>query len=146
MPKKVIFLDIDGVLSGREYQLSATEEPPLIDKSRLPIIKEIVDKSGAEIVLSSSWKTAWEKGCGFDLIFREAGIEIFDVTPRFGRKRNDITAWLNRHPDTEGYAIIDDADADWEHLLPHVVVTDHETKRGIEPEDIPLVLEKLAIV
>lgn len=142
---KVIFLDIDGVLSGKEYQLTATEEPPLIDKSRLPILKEIIDKSGAAVVLSSTWKTAWEPGCPFDLVFKEAGIVISDVTPRFGLKRNDITAWLNRHPDTESFVILDDAKGGWDYLLPHVVITDSDTKRGLEPEDVPLALEKLSI-
>ena len=42
---KIVFLDIDGVLNGIEYQMATTEEPPYIDESRLQILKEIVDKS-----------------------------------------------------------------------------------------------------
>lgn len=51
---KIIFLDIDGVLNGIEFQKSATGEPPIIDTTRLAVLKEVIDKSCAKIVLSSS--------------------------------------------------------------------------------------------
>ncbi len=51
---KIIFLDIDGVLNSRTYDRKRNwNEQTDIDESRLPLVKEIVDSTGAEIVLSS---------------------------------------------------------------------------------------------
>ncbi len=52
---KIIFLDIDGVLNSRTYDRKRNwNEQTDIDESRLPLVKEIVDSTGAEIVLSST--------------------------------------------------------------------------------------------
>jgi hypothetical protein len=140
---KIIFLDIDGVLNGIAYQIAATEDPPFIDKSRLPILRDIIDKSGAQVVLSSSWKRGWEAGCGFDLAFRQAGIDIYDVTPNLGRKHTEITAWLKEHPDTESFVILDDAEGGWGKLLPHVIITDPIHEKGLENKHISYALQIL---
>ena len=59
---KVIFLDIDGVLNSRAYDRKRNwDELTNIDESRLPLVKNIVDETGARIVLSSTWKTHWDK-------------------------------------------------------------------------------------
>lgn len=51
---KVIFLDIDGVLNSFIYDLERKEGETAIDHTRLPLLKRIVDETGAIIVLSSS--------------------------------------------------------------------------------------------
>lgn len=140
---KVIFLDIDGVLSGLDFQLTAKQEPPLIDVSRLAILKEIIHQSGAHIVLSSSWKKAWVKDSGFDLVFQKAGIHIYDTTPVLGLKRIEIAAWLSDHPDVDAFVILDDAQGGWGDLLPHVIVTDPIQEKGLEEKHIPMVLKLL---
>lgn len=48
---KIIFLDVDGVLNSIEDRFSWTIET---DK-HLEILKYIVDKTNAKIVVSSSW-------------------------------------------------------------------------------------------
>lgn len=59
---KVIFLDIDGVLNSRKYDsVRNWNEQTDIDVSRLPLLGEIVAATGAEIVLSSTWRVHWEK-------------------------------------------------------------------------------------
>ena len=140
---KVIFLDIDGVLNGLEYQMSAKENPPLIDVTRLEILKEITDRSGARVILSSSWKKAWTKGCDFDCVFQNAGIEIYDTTPVLGKKKDEISAWLNTHPETDAFVILDDADGGWNELLPRVIITDPLNEDGLEKKHIPLALKML---
>ena len=141
---KVIFLDIDGVLNGLEYQMSTTEEPPLIDASRLAIVKEIIDKSGAKVILSSSWKKAWVKNQGLDCVFQNAGIDIYDVTPTLGRKNAEISAWLNAHAEIESFVILDDADIGWGELLPNVIITNPIDENGLEEKHIPLALKMLS--
>jgi hypothetical protein len=140
---KVIFLDIDGVLNGIAYQMSTTEAPPLIDVSRLEILKELIDKSNAKVVLSSSWKKAWVKGQTFDCIFKNAGIDIYDTTPVLGRKNSEISAWLSAHSDIESFVILDDAEGGWDELSPNVVITNPIQENGLEKKHIPLALEKL---
>lgn len=46
---KIIFLDIDGVLN---YENSKSK----VEEEKVKLLKEIVDKTGAEIVLSSDWR------------------------------------------------------------------------------------------
>ena len=54
---KVIFLDIDGVLNSGAYDRRRNwNELTDIDESRLPLVKQIVDQTGAVIVLSSTWR------------------------------------------------------------------------------------------
>ena len=138
---KVLFLDIDGVLNNVEYQMNATEPPPFLDKTKLAILKEIVDKTNVKIVLSSSWKKAWQPGCDFDCIFKNAGITISDVTPALGFKRVEISAWLKSHPETEKFVILDDAVAGWGELMPNVVFTDQN--KGLQHTDIESLLQKI---
>ena len=61
---KVIFLDIDGVLNSfqtfreiyYEHELTGFRRVA-IDIDKVKLLKEIVDNTGALIVLSSSWRT-----------------------------------------------------------------------------------------
>ena len=45
---KVIFLDIDGVLNSRAYDRKRNRnEQTDIDETRLPLVKEIIERTGA---------------------------------------------------------------------------------------------------
>ena len=48
---KVIFLDIDGVLN--------TNSDREISNDKLKLLSELVSKTGADVVLSSSWRNWW---------------------------------------------------------------------------------------
>ena len=87
---KIIFLDIDGVLNSRVYDRKRNwNEQTDIDETRLPLVKKIVDGTGAKIVLSSTWREHWDKNhekCDEDGIyinntFAKFGLEIYDKTP-----------------------------------------------------------------
>ena len=54
--RKVIFLDIDGVLNdeGDEREKGVVIEPYFVQN-----LFQIVDKTGAEIILSSSWRYSY---------------------------------------------------------------------------------------
>ncbi len=60
---KVIFLDIDGVLNSIKFDRLRMRDgrSDFIDESRLPLLKQIVDSTGAVIVLSTTWRVHWEK-------------------------------------------------------------------------------------
>lgn len=92
--KKIIFLDVDGVLNSYEYYASLEEEQKHgyeydIDIEKVKLLKEIVDATGAEIVLSSTWRMLRETDespalamfVHLEKILAEYGIEIIDYTP-----------------------------------------------------------------
>lgn len=112
--KKVIFLDIDGVLNSfrsvyahNGYPLDfSPKDLKKFDWVAVGLVKKIAEISGADIVLSSSWRkffTTKEIEDGL-------GIKIVGKTPDFwGSFRGDeIKAWLKANPDYTCYCIIDD--------------------------------------
>jgi hypothetical protein len=131
--RRVIFLDIDGVLAP----ITRWDRYGALDPACVKVLNEIVAQAGADVVVSSTWrygKTAPElqemleaqgfKGC------------VLDKTPTGapGTDRGDeIVAWLAEHA-VSGYVIIDDH-ADMGALHTHLVLT-HPT-HGLQPADAP---------
>jgi len=74
---KVIFLDIDGVLNNQETLLRNDE----LDNILLLRLKTLVDKTGAKIVLSSSWRTCFNPLRILMDRFNEIGLFISSLTP-----------------------------------------------------------------
>ena len=56
--RKIIFLDIDGVLNSIDYfeHTKHCKGYSEINPKKVKLLKEIVDRTGAEIVLSSTWR------------------------------------------------------------------------------------------
>ncbi len=123
---KVIFLDVDGVLNS---ELSREQERNNFDNwmehevSEMHVnnLKKIVDATGAQIVLSSSWRFDHPKATGRDFIvdplmkvldrkLKAVGLDIIDVTPDLrGKIRGaEIQDWLDRHSEVERFVILDD--------------------------------------
>lgn len=113
-PTKVLFLDIDGVLNSRRTVIATGGYPHSFEPScrarfdwvAVRMIRELCEKEGASIVLSSSWRhgknSVHECANGLDL-------PIFDKTPDLpGVRGEEIQDWLNRHPEVTHYAIVDD--------------------------------------
>ena len=136
---KVIFLDIDGVLNDNGCKTLTSSGSLFVNDNKIKILKEIIDRTGAKVVLSSTWRFGWrqlEQGLSDSWAIRdfielrdkllEYDIELYDKTPmfdRFMRRRGEeIAAWLDKHKDVDGYVIIDDLDGKWlrpcsDHLL-----------------------------
>lgn len=105
---RVVFLDVDGVLNSvRDYY-----SIDLATDSHFVLLKELVDRTGAKIVLSSSWRMGLSIRDGLVQRLAEYGLEIYDTTPVLyfeGRKRGDeIRAWLNEHEEVTNFVILDD--------------------------------------
>lgn len=131
---RVIFLDIDGVLNANDdfggrkkpnpYVVSDTGVRYCgISTSKVKILKWIIDKTGAKIVLVSSWKGDYEAylrnhtnhiGKYLHNKLRKQGLEIFDTTYRFSRefhsyRGTEISAWLaNQTEPIESWVVLDD--------------------------------------
>lgn len=117
---KIIFLDIDGVLNvyceGRD-QFGCTFHTNFVEN-----LRNIIDKTGAKIVISSSWRTD-----GLDVMkelwkYRDLPGDVIDVTPdpydliKEGKfefydqveRGHEIQDWLDNHKEVTNYVIIDD--------------------------------------
>lgn len=124
---KVIFLDIDGVLNTSqtfidiyyEWKKTGVRRVP-IDEFRLVYLKEIIDKTKALIILSSSWRAFFKKENGAILpindsakelvhLLNKYNLEIHDITPRDknGIRQNEIKKWLSNHI-IDNFVVIDD--------------------------------------
>ncbi|MDE7082989.1 MAG: hypothetical protein K2O89_04725 [Clostridia bacterium] len=146
---KVIFLDIDGVLNSRIYDRKRNwNEQSDIDETRLPLVKNIVNETGAKIVLSSTWRVHWGKepakcdadGEYINRTFVKFGLEIYDKTPDLGidfDRPDEIKSWLNSTPETiERFVIIDDYRYAWGKLSDNFVKTNPNLGLGLEEEHV----------
>ena len=132
--RKIIFLDIDGVLNSDAYaDYMLTEEnvdifnEDMLDERAIVQLKKIVEATGAEIVLSSSWR--WYKDTRDKVHYqlRQKGIDFVDTTPReidiTMTRGAEIKAWLDDHPEVEQFVILDDDDLRLKEYLPNHVRT-----------------------
>ena len=139
MARRVIFLDIDGVLAP----IRRWDRYEDLDHACIQRLNEIVAEGGADVVVSSTWrhgKTVAELQGMLDA--QGFAGRVLDKTPTNipGASRGDeIAAWLAEHA-VDGYVIIDDH-ADMGELRTHLVQT--QPSRGLQPADVPRALAML---
>ncbi len=148
---KIIFLDIDGVLNTEYYQgmLQHKGEPwqdehgALFDPNAVACLKRIIDATGADIVIESSWKYI-----GLDALkelwsIRKLPGRVIDITPssindkylfelnpdksEFKRNQSkgmEIASWLIENDKKDAkYVIIDDEYVIMDFQLPFFILT-----------------------
>lgn len=127
MERKIIFLDIDGVLNCNKSKIDKTIGYLGIDDDKLIKLKTIIDKTGAEIVLCSSWKEGWFPELSYkylqdnfgnliDKKFGKFGLKIIDKTEDQGFNRGEgIINYIKIHK-IKHYAVLDDEKFDYEKL------------------------------
>lgn len=116
---KVLFLDIDGVCNSRMFSAKQFAKGVGgflgIDPAPAELVRDIIDKTGCKVVLSSTWRlsaTEREK-------VRNQVCEFIDVTPDLPHNNKnhkdyrthrgtEVQAWLDGHPEVKQYAILDD--------------------------------------
>lgn len=135
---KVIFLDIDGVMNRRDT--APRTRSAGFDPVPISCLNEILAATGASIVVTGALGHAMYLD-DLKLFFQHSGISgdvIIGVTEFGGGTRGeDITAWLDEHPDHREYYIVID-DAGIEDIRPHgsrFIKTDWNT--GLTPACIP---------
>lgn len=129
---KIIFLDVDGVLNSEYWYKKNHRKHPekcipgmAINPRYVRNLMKIVKRTGAKIVLSSTWRGAVRKNSNHYLheIFKKYGLEIYDYTLRLGRERGyEIQDWLDKHKNVSNIVILDD-DTDMIHLTKYLVQT-----------------------
>src|SRR5262249_33820388 len=139
-PRRVIFLDIDGVLAPiRHWDRYGDLDPSCVE-----VLNEIAARGRAEVVVSSTWrygKTIAE----LQEILDAAGFtgSVLDKTPvgEAGSHRGDeIAAWLAEHA-VESYVIIDDHVVHTGDLNRRLVLT--HPVRGLQPADASRAIDAL---
>lgn len=95
---KVIFLDIDGVLNTKETFFKRKEKyiktkiwDYRIDLFRIEYLKEIIEKTDAKIVLTSTWRKGFEKDNGILMPILDDALEIVEVLSKYKLEIYDIT-------------------------------------------------------
>jgi hypothetical protein len=110
---KVIFLDIDGVLNCKNTP-NPRSFPYIVDRKLLKRLLRLLDRSGAVVVLTTTWR--YDPAGLFSA--KHWGIPFIDFTPDMPKKprRNEILAWLQKHPRVKRYVVIDDEDDELDDL------------------------------
>jgi len=132
---KVLFLDIDGVCN-----CATTSQRHRgfigIDPYMAFMIGQItLEVPDLKVVLSSSWRHSKD---GLDEV-RSQVVDFIDITPtgmyidgEQTLRGREIQEWLNKHPDVEKYAILDDDSDILSEQLPNFFKTSWQT--GITEE------------
>lgn len=155
---KVLFLDIDGVLNSTMWLKSiAVGERPWpesnIDTDAVKLINQIVQRTGAKVVISSSWRHAHSVAM-LRKLFHDCGFEgeIIGATPDYYAVYDDvdeyyrggeIQAWLLAHvgEGIESFAILDYAEEMGDFLDKFLVRTTYTL--GLRVEHVERVVKLL---
>lgn len=136
--KKIIFLDIDGVLRTHKSDLEWSNKlttpifkgvDRLFDKTLVDNLNEVIYLTGAKIVITSNWRIylSLEE---LQRIFKERGVigEVFGKTGLghlkggspipIGNRGLEIQDWLDRNP-VKKFIIIDDQVSDITNIFPN---------------------------
>lgn len=123
----VIFLDLDGVLNGHDFDdsedvLSSTILPRCVEH-----LNRVLRETGASLVISSAWRYMVGPGAmtvlGFEYLLRTHGVaakgRVLGVTCRdeeVGERGQQIRDWLNERGGDRRYVVLDDGgdkDGEW---------------------------------
>lgn len=117
---RVIFLDVDGVLNCHSTkQCIPYSHFTGIEDRLVELLAELIKRTGAEIVLSSSWRNGWipdqwgdqeTHGIYLDYKLAQYGIEIADHTPQISGwwRGKEIRQYLDEHPNVAEWVVLDD--------------------------------------
>lgn len=156
MIRSVVFLDIDGVLATLETYRNAgafrfdveMHDRQLLCPDRIALLNELTDRTGAAIVVSSSWRHDGEIAPRL----RAVGVtgEIIGATPRHVEgnapcvRGVEIAAWRTEAGHVGPIVILDD-EADMGNLKRHLVRTEFGGERqGLQRCHVERAIEILA--
>lgn len=136
---KALFLDIDGVVNKMEnFNPSRKPGPYPLDAYCAFLVGRIQLQTGCEVVLSSSWRNHPE---GVQNV-SERVVRLLDKTPALdGIRGDEIQAWLDKYPEFDKYAILDDDMDFYVHQAPNFFKTTFE--EGLTDEIAEAVINHL---
>lgn len=140
---KIIFLDVDGVLNseldGFDWNIQTNYH--------FELLKSLVDKTQAKIVLSSSWRKSKSSLKTITSRLQEFSLELYDVTPYINspvvRRGDEIKQWIGMQDiSITSFVILDDNSDMCEYTTTNLVQTD--IKIGFQEQDYERALEVLS--
>ena len=151
---RVVFLDVDGVLNYVYTKEFAPSGCIGVANEPLEALAELVKRTEAKVVLTSTWKRGWaltpefrsKDGQYLHDKLLSVGIEIYDKTTdqMFDRGRG-IYEWLDRHPKVTNWVVLDDdifEDYKTYGVMPHIVQTSF-VSGGFKQKHIPRCVKML---
>jgi len=162
---KVIFLDIDGVLNSHNISEAvyaktgkngyggffkeedvATKDNIIWGEDLVKNLKTIVDRTGAVIVISSTWRKSFsvDKFKEMFAVYGWNDAPVIDKTPMKMSMRNrgvEIKEWLRSNEGVTHYVILDDDDDFFTEQQPFCVYTWFEL--GLVKSDVERAIEIL---
>mmetsp|Transcript_7831 Transcript_7831/g.10147 ORF Transcript_7831/g.10147 Transcript_7831/m.10147 type:complete len:172 (+) Transcript_7831:37-552(+) len=159
-PLKVIFLDIDGVLSNSRAVLYDFE--PEIDflfddminqtlpleKRCVDLLMELIHQTGAKIVLSSTWR---EHETELTYLRRVFGDNILGKTKSLSDRGTEIKDWIETY-EINAFIIFEDSDVHHEsimraglgsHLIKTVIQSENHNDEGLTRDKCQIAKEIL---
>jgi hypothetical protein len=151
-PKRILFLDFDGVLTSQEQESRYTRtllvaDPGSLDPNCVKILQNLLNEvKDLNIVISSTWKNAYSLN-SLKKILKVKGLvttnRIIDVTPYLPNspRSEEINAWLNANPGETQFAIVDDEPGSLVTLITKTVITNPAV--GLKQQDAKEIILKL---
>ena len=133
--RRIIFLDFDGVLNTEYYQgllqfqgkQWQDQYGAFFDPKAVRQLKRIIDATGADIVVESSWKYLGLEAMQELWRVRNLPGRVIDITPSLtgnASKGEEIAAWLSEHATLDTpYVIIDDEYVVLDTQIPYFIWT-----------------------
>lgn len=111
LARRVVFLDIDGVLNTI-FSWGKRPHAAALEPERVARINALCAATGAVIVVTSTWRLVFDMD-GLRQLLTGAGLTapIVDVTPCLdtGHRCDEIRFWVNSQPEPpDSYVIFDD--------------------------------------
>ncbi len=154
---KICFLDIDGVLNSQFWNDShqrEISEGKYIDVDKVKLLGLLIHNTGAKLVLHSGWRFWFDdqlkplraEAANLVRLLAAENMTLYDMTPdltteeiratkKFSLvKAKEILTWLEMHPDTEAWVVLDDLNLNHDIIAAHQVRTDADV--GMMMEDI----------
>lgn len=145
--RRLIFLDIDGVLNSHKRSDEIGDQSVLpigIDRTCLSLLKNFCEEIKASIVISSTWRKAhpsvdWFIGmfAAHGWYFPEAPIVGMTIRSSSGYRGGEIDEYINQVDGHCDYVIFDDGGD----FLPHHPLVRVDIRVGLQESDIQKALE-----
>jgi hypothetical protein len=130
----VLFLDVDGVLNSTRYLkenpgvFDHREEWRAFDPVAVARLEQVLSRTGAVIVVSSTWRITNTEEQLLDFLHRRGApsARIVGITPVLtGYRGDEIKSYLKDHPGITRFAIVDD-DSDMDPYYHKLIKTSYE--------------------
>jgi len=135
---RVVFLDFDGVLNSDEYSPPGDDGFAGISSYHVKYLTEILDQTGACVVLTTSWRNDHNKANPYEYAVQaliNVGLQpglVRGMTPvlppmkmtDYTLRGREIAQWLKDNPNITHYVILDDTFEFTKEQAEHLVQTE----------------------